>query len=192
MSKSQSAKRIKTRLKIVGATLTTLFSLFSVFTATLAWFASQGRVEANGMAIGVQMTGSANLDQVNLIKFNYRSETIGGFEVVDYLDPSTGEVSKYYFDRDYNNGVGSFGYDDNGNFIAVDASMNVYDPVDRIIRGGNLNSLNCNAIYEVVFSSSFDAAYLQLYSGLISKIPGANQILLSDCVDIDLYYENDL
>ena len=172
--------------------MTAIFSLASVFTATYAWFASQGRVEATGMAIGVQMTGSANLDQINLIKFNYHSETIGGFEVVDYLDPGTGEVSKYYFNRDYDNGVGSFGYDDNGNFVAVDASMNVYDPVDRIIRGGNLNSLNCNAIYEVVFSSSFDAAYLQLYSDLISKIPGTNQILLSDCVDIDLYYENDL
>ena len=183
---------MKTRIKIVGATMTTIFTLASVFTATLAWFSAIESVQASGMSVKVKASGSASLCSVDLIKFNYHSETIGGFEVIDYLDPSTGSVGKYYFNEEYDDGVGSFGYDDNGNFVAVDASMNVYDPVDRIIRGGNLTSLNCNAIYEVTFSSTFDTAYLQLFSDLVAKVPGQSQILLSDCVDIDLYFEDNL
>ena len=186
------SSKTRTRLKIATATATAIFSLASVFTATYAWFTLLNDVQATGMAVQVQSSAGATISSVDLIKFNYRSESIGGFEVVDYLDPSKGSVGRYYFNEDYNNGVGSFGYDDNGDFVAVDASMNVYDPVDRIIRGGNLTSLNCNAIYEVTFSSSLDTAYLQLYSELISKVPGQNQVLLSDCVDIDLYFESNL
>ena len=186
------SNKIKTRLKIVGATFTTIFTLATVFTATLAWFVAQGSIEASGMAVKVAVSGSANLRGVNLIKFNYHSETIGGFEVIDYLDPSTGEVGKYYFNSRYDSGAGSFGYDDNDTFVPVDTIMNVYDPVDRIIRGGNLHSMNCNAIYEVTFESTSETSYLQLYSDLVERIPGSNQILLSDCVDIDLYFEDNL
>ena len=193
MSKSQSAKRIKSRLKIVGATLTTLFSLFSVFTATLAWFASQNSVTATGMQVSVEVTGSANLTNLNLFKFDYDYETIGNMKVYDYLNPSTGGVGKYYYNEDYNDGAGSFGYDENDTFVPIDAVMNVYDPVDRIIRGGDLAGLNCNVIYAATFSSNINTAYLQLFADrLLDRIPEENQILLSDCIDIDVYYDTDL
>lgn len=47
-------KRIATRLKIVGATLTAIFSLFSVFTATYAWFSTNKDVNVSGASIKVK------------------------------------------------------------------------------------------------------------------------------------------
>ena len=92
--------KTRNNLKIVGATATAVFSLASVFSATYAWFASLNAVQASGMAVRVQSSGGATISDVDLIKFNYRSESIGGFEVVDYLDPSKGSVGRYYFNED--------------------------------------------------------------------------------------------
>ena len=47
-------KKTHSRMKIVGATLTALFSLLSVFTATYAWFSSNLNVNTSGMQIRVQ------------------------------------------------------------------------------------------------------------------------------------------
>lgn len=45
--------KMKTRLKIIGATATAVFSLASVFTGTYAWFASNNTVTASGATIQV-------------------------------------------------------------------------------------------------------------------------------------------
>ena len=60
---------IKTRLKIVGATLTAIFSLFSVFTATLAWFASNSTVAASAGTVSIQAERGISFDLYYLHHF---------------------------------------------------------------------------------------------------------------------------
>lgn len=185
--------KAKTRFKIVGATVTAIFSLASAFAGTYAWFALNNSLTAGGMSVKVKITGSADMNNLSMIKFDYSSETIGNTTVYDYLDPASGTVNEYYYNANYNSGAGAFGHDVNGSFVAVDATMNIYDPVDRIIRGGDLISLNCNAIYEASFTSNMQTSYLKILADrLTDKVAGENQILLTDCLDFDVYYEEDL
>ena len=185
-----TSKKTSSRIKIVSATATAIFSLASAFAGTYAWFAGNQSVEGTGMLVKIKETGNAFLQSINLIKFNYASDNIGNLQITDYLDPSRGQVNSYY----YNSEEKSYGYDEDENFVSVDETMNIYDPLDRIIRGGDLISLNCNAIYEVSFLVSSGDTYINLYSELLSDTPelGINQILLSDCADFDVYFEEDL
>ena len=50
----KETKKIRTRLKIVVATLTAIFSLFSVFTATFAWFSSNQTAKVTGSTIRIE------------------------------------------------------------------------------------------------------------------------------------------
>ena len=52
-------KKSKKNLKIIGATSMALFSLVSVFVATIAWFALNNSVGASGMAIKAHASGPA-------------------------------------------------------------------------------------------------------------------------------------
>lgn len=59
--KKMAIKTSKKNLKIAGATSIALFSLVTVFTATIAWFSSNKRSETNGMAVKVnEYTGRLN------------------------------------------------------------------------------------------------------------------------------------
>lgn len=62
-------KKISTKLKIIGATFTVLFSLFSFFTGTLAWFANNTSVSATGASITVQAPDGVNFDVYYLHHF---------------------------------------------------------------------------------------------------------------------------
>ena len=55
-------KKNSTKLKIIGATFTVLFSLFSFFTGTLAWFANNTTATATGASITVQAPEGVNFD----------------------------------------------------------------------------------------------------------------------------------
>lgn len=182
------SKKIQTNLKIAVATGVCIFTLATFFTSTIAWFSVNNSISANGSSVTVECSGNAELRSVDLIKFNYSSEIIGGIKIYDYLNPQSGTVESYY----YNKVEKTFGYDDNGDFIAVNETMNVYDPVESIINGGSLIDLNCNAIYKATFRVSSIDSYMQLYTKLVNKETTGNQILLSDCTDFDFFYSDSL
>lgn len=62
-------KRFSTKLKIVGATVTVLFSLFSFFTGTLAWFTNNNTVNATGSSVTVKAPDGVNFDLYYLHHF---------------------------------------------------------------------------------------------------------------------------
>lgn len=182
------SKKFQTNLKVAVAAGGCIFTLATFFTSTIAWFSTKSSVSATGASVTVKCSGSAELRSVDLIKFNYDSEEIAGIKMYDYLSPQSGTVESYY----YNDEQEAFGYDDNGDFVAVDETMNVYDPVERIINGGSLIDLNCNAIYKATFRVSSIDSYMQLYTKLVDKETTGNQILLSTCTDFDLFYSDSL
>ena len=183
--------KMKTRIKIVAATMTTIFSLASVFTATLAWFAAAGSVTVTGMAVKVA-TPSAEVFSIKLIKFDYNYNLVGGNKVYNYLSPETGDVNTYTYDRTYDHNRGGFVRSYNQGYIEAEI-MNRYDPVDSIIHNDSLREMNCNSIYEVTLSSNkFTDCFMHIDAILQSQTPGRNQICLSDCVNFELYLPSDL
>ena len=180
----QRKNKLGIRLKVVGATLTAIFSLFSVFTATYAWFASNTFVQANGMMISTK-DDSVVIESMHFCKFMYAS--VNG--VYDYLNPANGEVVNYV----YNEEEESYGYtDENDDFVPVDTVMNLFDPVDIEI-GGTLVNQYCNAVYIVTLSANQTSADLEVFVDRFTKAKTHDtDIYLSDCLDFDIYTETDL
>ena len=258
-------KRISKRFKIVVATASAIFSLASVFTGTIAWFAANNSVEATGMQITALNIAGAEVESVKLIKFDFAQDTyvINGQEItiVDYINPNRGSVNSYLYDKeekaygheqtavpcvatltsDHNIvegkvyftksaeadgekvGVGGYlidadGYSytqvqspsagslgsyyelsvlgNDGGWVEVNA-MNVYDPIEKLIRGNsfNLSELRCNAVYEVTLSSPELINNCNLSITAKTFAPEGkteDDILLSDCVDFDVFFPSDL
>ena len=186
------SKRIKTNLKTIAATATVLFSLFSLFSGTLAWFASNASAKATGMAVNVVVEGDGyEVEDVYLNKFNFEEEVHNGFTMIDYLSPEDGEAKRYLFDSEVHN---QFGEVVDGNWQAVD-TMNTYDPIEFIIhQNASLRDLNCNAIYEIHLSSSRYTQCMMAVNAfrLTDKTKTNNQIFLSDCLDFNVYTLEDL
>ena len=187
--------KTKSRLKIVGATFTVIFTLASVFTGTWAWFASNASVTATGMQVMVSTGGGPAIKETRLIKFNYGSMTFGNETMPDYINPENGHVQGYTYDSTIQNGTFGY-YDEEDEWITTDG-MNPYDPIEKGIKGSgfDLSSLNCNAIYAVTFYAPTDDFLLQISS--IKKnvnTPDASkrEIALSPCVDFDVYFLEDL
>ena len=175
--------------------MVTFFCLCANVLATVAWFTSIRQVNEENSYFGVEEQDDAKIDSVNLYKFNYPVNVYGDedeqVEIVDYLTPQDGEVKKYAFNYTHN----QFGETVNDVFEPV-TIMNVYDPLERVIKQNSFNllDLNCNAIYEIIFSSaSLTNCTLNITaSWLSSKIKLPDEIWLTDCVDFDVYFANDL
>ena len=179
-------------LKIVAASAVSLFSLASVVIATIAWFSFASRAQANGETFKVITNGSGyELGDVYLHKFNYEEKRVGNVTMIEYLTPETGEVKRYLYDKETYN---QFGETVQDTWVPV-STMNVYDPIEFIIHSNaSLRDLNCNAIYEInVLSDSLTNCYLSVDAlRLTEKTKTDEQIFLTDCVDFDVYVEEDL
>ena len=182
-----------TRMFAMG--MVTFFCLCANILATVAWFTSTRSVQNDNDYFAVENEGDANIESVKLYKFNYSETTYGSGDneitVTNYLSPETGEVKKY----DFNETEQKFGEIENGVFIPVTV-MNIYDPIEKVIKQDSFSllDLNCNAVYEITLSSTtFANCDLNVIANWIStKTKESNEIFLTDCLDFDLYFEEDL
>ena len=174
--------------KIVLATSIAIFSLANCFVGVFAWFVTY-LGSSTSVDQFVVSNKDARIDSVELIKFDYDYDMIGGQRYYKYLNPESGNVNVYQYDADNE----YFYYVDELGVTQQTDVMEKYDPVDNIIHGLSFKEMNCNAIYKITFASgSLTNCYLQLFAELFAKTPGLNQILLSDCLNFDVYYESDL
>lgn len=216
MVKKQVSKNLRTRLKIVSATITAIFSLAATFVATYAWFSSSSGANVSGMSVSVMTLSGAELNSIKLTKFDYGWDSL--LRSYDYLNPTKGKVS--VSDYVYNETENAFGafvevgenngdytYDSEtkeytkveenaGSYKWVTYLMNIYDPVEKLIRGGDLINLNCNVIYEATFSTVPNSK-LDLIANRYDDaehIPNRenNEVILSEYADFDVYFESDL
>ena len=145
--------KMKTRLKIIGATATAVFSLASVFTGTYAWFASNSSVTATGAQIKVKA--------IDTIQFD-----------LYYLHHFAGSPNK---DGNYNAGTGLFAgyetatanpvftklnYDSNGNITDADdpTSINHLWPAHKltyaiVLTSGELSNFSLSSWGEITSNS---------------------------------------
>ena len=182
----------KVRRKIILATSLSIFTLADVVAASFAWFLNARTRAINASMFEVTSTGTCYLESVNLIKFNFATEeALDGTVIVKYDSPREGEVKRYEFNTTYN----KFGEMVDGVWQAVEV-MNIYDPVERIIKGSSfdLKDLNSNAVYELTFVVYSGGSYsVNMHSNLISnKTKTDSQIYLSECIDFDGYTEEEL
>ena len=189
----KNAKTKKTRIIAIAAV--TFFSLCANVLATVAWFTSNRSAQNENDYFAVKENDNACIESVYLYKFNYHETTYGSgndaFTVIDYLTPETGEVKKYAFDEDEQ----EFGEIIDGIFNPVTV-MNIYDPIEKVIKQNSFNllDLNCNAVYEINFSSSsLSSTYVDIFANwLSSKTKNSDEIFLTDCVDFDSYLVSEL
>ena len=182
---NKTRKKINARLKIVGATLTAIFSLFSVFTATIAWFASNSVVNASAGTISIKAPDGINFDLYYLDHFaidqstnkdgNYNTSisVYSGYENA----ASNAVFEKVLYDDD---GVV---VDDQGNPLANDQNPTMINhlwPAHRltyaiVINGGNVQGF------------SLDSWGEETNNDVKTKDDGDNDVLVSLSWAINIY-----
>ena len=212
--KLKTNSKTRKTLQIVGATMISLFTLFSVFSATMAWFISTSNVETAGNEMPVKSLGGCTIKDIRLIKYDYSTIALSETDIItDYFNLQNGAVNSYDFNEEektfgqfieVDEGTGDYSYVDNeyvkgeensGNYIwqAVEY-MNVYDPFEKIIKGKNfaLSDLYSNAVYEVTFSAPSSDYIINLTSRIKEdRTKEKGQIYLSTCADFDVFFEDD-
>ena len=178
--------------KIVIAVASTIFSLFSVFSASIAWFQAMDSYYTSVSSFAVVNSSTCSLDGIRLIKFNYNVLEISeDTYLVEYDHPELGEVKNYGYSDTYS----QFGETISSTWYPV-STMNLYDPAEKIIseEDFDLKSLHCNAIYEVSLSVAAAGTYYMdaIANRLTSKSKTANQIYLSTILDFDVYTEDEV
>ena len=182
----------KSILSIIAATSGVVFALFGSVMGTYAWFTAQANSQASVSMFQVANL-SADISKVELIKFKYADDGIGG---LDYLAPEDGTVEEYTYRSDvaqFGQGTYNEGTETWTSWTEVDV-MNLYDPLQLVVAGKTLADLNCNAIFRVTMTSSMASAILTAIA-IKTDPPQAlvgTDILLSTCANFDFYVPSDL
>jgi len=177
-------KKIDAKLKIVAATATVIFTMFTAFTGTFAWFASKTSVEATGAMITVKTADGISyefyyLDHfvVNEVNkdgnFNTIANIHSGYEVA---------ASNPVFNK-----------------ISFDSNGNVIDDEDNIV-SDELNPTNISHLWPahkltyaiVLTGGEFNNFYLESWgeetsASSVTKDDQDNDVLISLSWAINLY-----
>lgn len=195
-------KRTKKNIfTVIAASSVTFFSLASCVIAVIAWFSFAQQAHATGETFRVEAANDSGCEigDINLYKFNYSTLTVGQEVILNYADPALGNVGKYLYDEGFTK---HYIYDNENSEWTTEtinpgvSVMNTFDPVYLTInRSQSLLSMNCNAIYEIELTSeSHNTCYLQLDALRKTDIEEnltSSQILLTSCIDFDVYLESD-
>lgn len=176
-------------LKIIAACSVAIFSLLVLVGGAFSWFTIMMSQSLSGTNFAVINTGTCDLYDIKLYKFDYMSHSYGGDYIIDYTAPENGRVNQYSFNKELN----QFGYMDGSNWHQVSV-MNVFDPVELEIRQTTVRELNCDSIYKFTISTtSFtDASLSASVSKILDTVKETEDIFLSSCVNYDLYLASDL
>ena len=182
--------------RITIATAMVILTLVGCVTGTYAWFMSCNNYSTEVGQFSI-MNRNARIKNVKLLKFCYAGDSLGGY---DYTDPGSGHASGF----EWNEAQGSFGsyqmIDAVRTWVPVDI-MNLYDPLETEITGTPLIDLNCNAVFEITFESNeflggatvVSSAMKRSLAEVVDYDPeDENNILLSTCVDFDVFTPDDL
>lgn len=124
-------KKISTRLKIVAATATVIFTLATVFTSTIAWFSTKTSAEVSGATFTVKNVSGLEYDLYYLDHFVVNESNKDGNLNTTFDIHSGYEVG-------YSNAVfNKINFDDNGNVI---------DDEDNIV-SDDLNPTNISHLW---------------------------------------------
>ena len=234
----KAGRRIR---KIVAASAVLFVNIATSIVGVVAWFQSIDKVELTTGMFQID-NKSVELENATLLKFDYRMMSLGNLETYDYLQPSTGKVSRYQ----YNKVTGTYGYNatykgttaesctalydcylnydyesqksylmvlvdvptryfhNTGVYSGATPSanakiwqdvdvMNLYDPADMIINH-DLQSLHCNAIYELKISlSNYQNVKFSLEAIKKDEVTlEGTDIALSTCVDFNVFTSDQL
>ena len=189
-------------LTIIAGSTVTFFSLCSCVIAVIAWFSFANQSKANGESVMVKASNDSGceIEYVNLYKFNYSTLTAGNETIVNYAFPASGEVCKYLYDEGFTK---KYVYDSENTVWTTEnvdpavSVMNKFDPVYLTInKNEKIINMNCNAIFEIgLKTNSHTQCYMQLDAirkDNIEEYLTDAQILLTSCIDFDVFIPSDL